>query len=131
MESDASWMLTEEAGGEFAGCCINATLRDYGRIGLFALAEGRLDDGTEVLPTDWIRESTAPSRSYPGYGYFWWLGDGGSSYSASGIHGQGIFIDPDEDLVIALHSARGDASKDSDWAWQAALNAAITKALSD
>jgi len=31
----------ESGGGEFGGCCINATLRDYGRIGLFALADGR------------------------------------------------------------------------------------------
>ncbi|MEM1173797.1 MAG: serine hydrolase domain-containing protein, partial [Pseudomonadota bacterium] len=28
MESDASWNLSEPGGGEFGGCCINATLRD-------------------------------------------------------------------------------------------------------
>ena len=34
------WPLTDEGGGEFGGCCLAATLRDYARIGLFALRGG-------------------------------------------------------------------------------------------
>ena len=49
MEADADWELTEPNGGEFGGCCISATLRDYGRLGLFALNDGQLPDGTPVL----------------------------------------------------------------------------------
>lgn len=127
MESDASWNLTEPGGGEFGGCCINATLRDYGRIGLFAMANGRLSDGTEVLPSEWMKESTAPSKAYEGYGYFWWL-DSKDVFSASGIFGQGIRVDRSENLVIALHSARHAASEDSDWAWESAMFEAITEA---
>ena len=67
MEADAAWNLTESNGGEFGGCCINATLRDYGRIGLFALNNGRLADGTPVLPADWMKESTTPSAGAPYY----------------------------------------------------------------
>ncbi|MGB5412487.1 MAG: serine hydrolase [Woeseiaceae bacterium] len=130
MEADATWNLTEPGGGEFGGCCINATLRDYGRLGLFALAEGRLQDGTQVLPEGWMATSTSPSDGYAGYGYFWWLKSDGS-YNASGIFGQGIYINPDENLVIALHSARPEASVDSDWAWQSALYEGITQALAD
>lgn len=128
MESDGSWNLVEPGGGEFGGCCINATLRDYGRLGLFALNDGRLADGTEVLPTGWMRESTAPSRGYEGYGYFWWL-SGEDAFRAIGIFGQGIYINREENMVIALHSARPVASDDSDWAWQDALFAAITNAI--
>lgn len=128
MESDASWNLTEAGGGEFGGCCINATLRDYGRLGLFALNNGRLADGTPVLPKHWMAESTTPSKGAPYYGYLWWLREGGA-YQASGIFGQGIYIDPGENLVIALHSARPDADKDEDWALQAALFQAIAEAL--
>jgi CubicO group peptidase (beta-lactamase class C family) len=128
MESDASWNLTEAGGGEFGGCCINATLRDYGRLGLFALNNGRLADGTPVLPKHWMAESTTPSKGAPYYGYLWWLREGGA-YQASGIFGQGIYIDPGENLVIALHSARPDADKDEDWALQAALFKAIVGAL--
>jgi len=128
MESDANWMLTEVGGGEFGGCCINATLRDYGRLGLFAMGNGRLADGTQVLPEGWMAESTAPSKGSPGYGYFWWLYDDGT-YRASGIFGQAIYINPKENVVIAMHSARAVASNRPDWALQAALFTALTKAV--
>ena len=130
MESNGSWNLTEQGGGEFGGCCINATLRDYGRIGLFALADGRLADGTEVLPPEWMRESTLPSKGSEGYGYFWWLA-GKDVFRASGIFGQGIYINREENVVIALHSARPVASADSDWTWQYFLYDAITEAIKD
>lgn len=129
MTSDANWMLDEPAGGEQGGCCINATLRDYGRLGLFALNNGRLADGSSVLPDNWMQQSTTPSNAYPGYGYMWWLNADGS-YDASGIFGQGIYINPEENLVIAIHSARNVASDKSDWALQDALYEAITTALS-
>ena len=130
MESDASWNLTEPGGGEFGGCCINATLRDYGRIGLFALNKGRLADGGRVLPEGWMEESTTPSKGYPGYGYFWWLSEG-DDYQAIGIFGQGIYVDPDQNVVIALHSARAEADADADWGWQTALFHGITEAIAD
>ena len=130
MECDAFWNLTEQGGGEFGGCCINATLRDYGRIGLFALANGRLADGTQVLPPGWMQESTMQSKGYRGYGYFWWL-TAEDIYAAIGIFGQGIYINRRENVVIALHSARGVASKDLDWELQDALYAALTAAIKD
>ncbi|NIM00967.1 MAG: serine hydrolase [Acidobacteria bacterium] len=130
MESDAVWLLTEEGGGETGGCCISATLRDYGLIGLFALRGGRLADGTAVLPDDWMRRSTEPSPASERYGYLWWLGEGGA-YSAIGIFGQGIHIDPEQNVVIALQSAREVASQADDWSLQGALFEAITAALRD
>ncbi len=130
MEADASWQLTEPGGGEFGGCCINATLRDYARIGLFALDNGVLSDGTEVLPGDWMEESTTPSIGYEGYGYFWWL-NADSTYQATGIFGQGIYIDEAENVVIAIHSARESASRDEDWAMQDALYRALTDSIGD
>lgn len=134
MESDANWALTG-GGGESGGCCISATLRDYGRIGLFALNDGKLPDGSEVLPANWMRESTTASRStagiegWAGYGYLWWL-RGGGVYQATGIHGQGIRIDPIRNVVIALHSARAVASDDRAWALQDAMFDALTAAVS-
>lgn len=128
MESDANWMLTEPGGGEMGGCCISATLRDYGRIGLFALAGGRLPDGTEVLPSNWMKESTTPSKIYPRYGYLWWLA-GSDVFRASGIFGQGIYINRKANVVIALHSARAVASRRADWQLQEAMCEALTKAV--
>lgn len=104
MGSDAYWELTEPGGGEYGGSSFNATLRDYGRLGLFVLGEGQLTGGARVLPESWIAESTRGADAYAGYGYLWWLKDGGK-FQAVGVFGQAIFIDPQQKLVIALHSA--------------------------
>ncbi|MEM7217420.1 MAG: serine hydrolase [Pseudomonadota bacterium] len=104
MEHDATWLLAEAGGGELGGCCLNATLRDYARIGLFALGGGVLADGKGVLADGWMRESVAPSPGYAGYGYLWWLG-ADSRFGARGIFGQMIHIDPKRELVIAFHGA--------------------------
>jgi CubicO group peptidase (beta-lactamase class C family) len=128
MEADANWMLSESGGGEAGGCCISATLRDYGRLGLFAMGGGRLADGTEVLAEDWMEESTRPSKGYEGYGYLWWLNEDGS-FRASGIFGQGIYINSAEDVVIAMHSARAIADNKPDWEIQDAMFNACVEAL--
>ncbi len=104
MESDAVWMLHEPDGGELGGCCISATLRDYARIGLFAMRGGELPDGSRVLPAGWMTESTTPSAGFEGYGYLWWLGDD-DTYAGIGIFGQLLWMDPTSNLVIVTHSA--------------------------
>ena len=87
------------------------------------------EDGTQVLAEDWMRDATQPSPAAPEYGYLWWLrGDG--SYRASGVFGQGISIHPQEGIVIALNSARPNASTPEDSARQEALFAALISALS-
>ncbi len=102
MESDAWWVLGRSGGGELGGCCISASLRDYARLGLFAMRGGSLPDGTGVLPENWIDDSTRPSQGNPGYGFLWWLFDDGS-YAARGIFGQLIRVFPEHNLVIAAH----------------------------
>jgi CubicO group peptidase (beta-lactamase class C family) len=104
MESDASWLLEKPGGVEYGGCCINATLRDYARIGIFALRNGVLPNGTKTLPDNWMAESTSPSKGADYYGYYWWLFDDGV-YAALGVFGQMIWIDPSREIVIAMHSA--------------------------
>lgn len=52
MESDASWWLESPNGLEVGGSGLSATLRDYGRFGLFLLDEG-LAGGERVLPNGW------------------------------------------------------------------------------
>lgn len=102
MEHAATWTTT--AGGELGGCCINATLRDYARLGIFAMRAGVLPDGTKTLPDGWMQESTMGSPGYSDYGYLWWLWDGGA-YAALGVFGQVIWIDPQNSIVIVTHSA--------------------------
>jgi CubicO group peptidase (beta-lactamase class C family) len=128
MEHDAYWLLSSEGGVETGGCCLNATLRDYARIGMFAKDQGVLPDGTSVLPTGWMKDSTSPSEGFGGYGYLWWLFDEGS-YSARGIFQQWIYIDPKRDLVIATHSNAAQAVEDEDHKHVAAVIQALRKSL--
>ena len=108
LSNTANWLLDAPNGNEFAGCCISATLRDYGRIGLFAMQNTAAANADSSLAPGWMQQSTAPSSSYAGYGYFWWLTDN-RVYSAQGIFGQYIFIDANRDLVIVMQSAWPEA----------------------
>lgn len=128
MEHDAYWVVSADTDTELGGCCLNATLRDYARLGLFALGDGVLADGTRVLPEGWMRRSTSPSAGYPGYGYLWWLG-GDGSYAARGIFGQMIVVDPEARLVIALQSNAPRATGSDYHRHADALMTALRRAL--
>ena len=129
MEKDATWQLVAPGDGEYGGSSLSATLRDYGRIGLFALSGGTLTSGAQVLPHSWLASSTSSSSASERYGYLWWLGAEGV-YEASGIFGQSIYINPRKNVVIAQHSAREQANKKEDWDAQAAAFRALTAAVS-
>jgi len=105
MEQDASWLLGA-TGHEISGCCIQASTRDYARMGIFMLGGG-VAGGKPVLPDGWIAAATTKQADIGeqenGYGYQWWTVNDGS-YAAQGIFGQGIFIDPKRKLVIASNS---------------------------
>jgi CubicO group peptidase (beta-lactamase class C family) len=102
MEQAATWLLGS-TGHEISGCCLQASTRDFARFGLFILGGG-IADGRPVVPDGWIAEATRnhvpTTRPHYGYGYQWWTLDEGC-YLAQGIFGQGIFIDPKRNLVIA------------------------------
>ncbi len=103
MESDAFWM-TDPSGQEVSGCCLSVSLRDYARIGQFAM-----DGGKGVVPPGWFADALAPKAAgFPrpgyGYGYQWWVYPEGQ-YGAQGIFGQSILVDPARRIVIAMSSA--------------------------
>ena len=102
MEADGAWLLNS-AGHEIAGCCVSARLRDYARFGVFVLQDGRIGSKS-VVPDGWFQAAGRKQADIDdpgrGYGYFWWTYDDGS-FAAQGIFGQGIFIDPKRQLVIA------------------------------
>lgn len=108
MEADANWWLDSPEGVEIGGSGFSATLRDYGRFGLFLL-NGGVAGGEAILPAGWIREATSPKVLRGGapldYGYLWWPGQGGA-YAAEGIYGQWIYINPAAQIVIVVWSAQ-------------------------
>lgn len=114
MQADAFWWLEAPDGLEVAGSGLCATMADYVRFGLFALRGGRAG-GALVVPEGWFAEAGAPSalgRQPLNYGYMWWpvadrtgsFRDG--AFSARGIFGQYIYINPARRLLVTVLSSR-------------------------
>ena len=105
MEAKATW-LKGQTGQEIAGCCLQASTRDFARFGLFVLAGGNAR-GNSVVDPEWFSQATTKQKDIGnpghGYGFQWWTYDDGS-VTADGIFGQGIFIDPKRHLVIASNA---------------------------
>jgi CubicO group peptidase (beta-lactamase class C family) len=109
MESYGFWMLDAEgqSGREFAGGGFNAVARDYARLGLMMLRNGKAGDH-QVVPQAWVSESTNPGERQAvdpaepnfSYGFFWWPLVDSSAYMARGLQGQYIFVDPGTDTVV-------------------------------
>jgi CubicO group peptidase (beta-lactamase class C family) len=109
MESKANWNIGR-TNQEFAGCCLQMKLRDFGRFGQFMLDSARIN-GKSIVPDDWLQLATHTQvKLWPGWGYgfqWWTLSDG--TFRALGIHGQMIHIDPARHLVVVLNCAWPEA----------------------
>jgi len=142
-ESDAFFYQSTGQRATCAFACFNATLRDYGRIGLLMLGGGAIG-GRRVVSEAWVRQSTmpdavflrpsAPGEAGPpryGYGYQWWIppGDEGA-FMAIGIYGQAIYLNPAKRLVVVQTAAWPTPIGDERLgAEQAAMFAAIARAV--
>ena len=114
MEADATWLLDgSETGNPIGFCCLNATLRDFARLGeLYRL--GGVWNGQRLLSQQWIRAATVPDADHVqpenvygtrGYQYQWWVPAGyDREYLAMGIWGQYIWVDEKAGVVIARTS---------------------------
>jgi CubicO group peptidase (beta-lactamase class C family) len=114
MEADAKWWLDSPNGTEIGGSGISATLRDYGRFGLFLLKDG-IANGDSILPAGWIHDATTPKVLRGGstvdYGYLWWTPTAAesrrdSAFMAEGIHGQILYVNPAAKVIVVLWGAR-------------------------
>lgn len=115
-ESDAYWII-DNAGMEFAIGGLNATARDYAKVGQLFLDSGRWQ-GKQVVPASWVKASVSPdsphlipgkrnsAESEDGYGFQWWIPNGArDEFNAQGIYTQFIYVDPDMDMVIVKLSS--------------------------
>ncbi|MEL7545984.1 MAG: serine hydrolase [Pseudomonadota bacterium] len=99
---------------------VNIRLRDMVRFGELYLNGGRNFLGQQLVSENWVKTSTTPdaprlqpmvdnpeSDSAFGYKYQWWipLYPDGDDYSAIGIYGQFIYINPARKIVIVKTSA--------------------------
>ena len=139
-EADATWHV-DASGHEIGSSGINATLRDWGRLGLLLANDGALN-GRQIVPLAWVRAMTHPEGLHldvgiatknNGYGYQTWLlgrpREGTSPPSALvgggdpiptryfallGVRGQAVFVDPETKTVVvhtAVHATQRDPSR--------------------
>jgi CubicO group peptidase (beta-lactamase class C family) len=141
-EAPGRWILDQagSTGREVAGGGLQIRLRDYGRFGLLYANFGRWH-GRQLLPAGWVEQATRPADPYVdfgkllpnsplGYGYQWWCLPGPNHrFTAQGIHGQFILVDPVEHLVVVKLSSWKQAWEDAKEAETYAFFAAIAAAV--
>ena len=116
MEHDAGWIIDAAGsdGAEIGGAMFNASLRDWARFGLF-IEQGGVWNDEQVLPADWVDRATVsdedhlkPGVVHPnpnrGYAWHWWTYADGT-FTASGANGQTLYVDRENDIVVARASA--------------------------
>ena len=101
---DTTWNLDSEGSGfEKMESGLNATARDYARLGLLLLHGGSWN-GERIVSRGWVRAATAAqiASDYDNpYGYFWWVdGTHPGRFYAFGNYGQYIYVDPVADAVV-------------------------------
>jgi CubicO group peptidase (beta-lactamase class C family) len=84
--------------------------RDMARFGYLYLNGGEWD-GEQVVPRDWVLDSTRYQVYLPpslGYGYLWFLHPFLDLYQAHGRGGQRIAVSPEEDMVVVFTASFPD-----------------------
>jgi len=141
-EADAFWChgRDRQAGAYF---CFNATLRDWGRLGLLMANEGKAG-GKQIISAEYLREATdiakqpvafAPYKATPyfGYGYQFWLHPlKERSFAFQGVHGQSVFVQPATGIVMvqtAVYAQASGAQDPEPYAERAALWLGVLQSL--
>jgi CubicO group peptidase (beta-lactamase class C family) len=125
-EEDAHYHV-DRIGTESGGGGLSTTLRDLARFGETIRNHGRFN-GRQIVPSAVVEDiarggdpakfkpagyTTLPGASYRNQ---WWITHNAhGAYMARGVHGQGIYIDPKAEMVIARyasHPAAGNAAND-------------------
>jgi len=125
-EEDAHYHV-DRIGTESGGGGLSTTLRDLARFDETIRNHGRFN-GSQIVPSSVVEDiarggdpekfkpagyTTLPGASYRNQ---WWVTHNAhGAYMARGVHGQGIYIDPKAEMVIARyasHPAAGNAAND-------------------
>ncbi len=133
LEADPLY-LTDGKGVAFVLGGLNLRTRDYARFGQM-FAQGGMYSGQQVVPADWVAQSTAISAPTEAgetqYGFQWWLPADAKpgEYFARGIYGQYIYIDTDNNVVIASNAADREFEEDGSFEQNLAMFRAVATGL--
>ncbi len=102
MEASAYWSLDKANGRELNFCCVNARSRDFGRLGLMVLHNGKglVDSGFLAMARKPFE--MGGKALVPFYGHSFWLGsvDGVDFQFFNGLKGQYIVVIPSKNMVV-------------------------------
>ena len=119
-ENNAFWRTSLD-GQEQAYAAFNASLRDWGRLGLLLAHDGKMG-AQQIVPLEYLLDATdaarqpsafAPYRATPyfGYGYQFWLHPlRERSFGMQGVHGQTVFVQPASGIVMVQTAVYTSAS---------------------
>ena len=119
-EHEAFWRVSSD-GQEQSFGAFNASLRDWGRLGLLLVNDGKVGSN-QIVPRDYLLDATDPARQpaafkprqatpYFGYGYqFWLMPLKERTFAMQGIHGQTLYVQPSTGVVMVLTSVWESAS---------------------
>ena len=115
-EYDALYQV-DSVGTEAGGGGLNTTLRDVARFGETMRCDGSFN-GQQIVPAAVVADirsganrdhfATAGYATLPGWSYrnMWWVShDDHQCFTARGIHGQAIWVDPTAQMVIARYAS--------------------------
>ena len=111
-------MIVDEVGSPFAGGGLNLRLEDLARFGealrlggLGVIPEADIDRMRQGGDPDRFHKAAYPLLSGWSYGSQWWHAhDNHGCFSARGIHGQTLWIDPLAEMVIARFASHPTAA---------------------
>ena len=116
MQDDAYFIIDKQKMEGVLGL-LNATLRDYAKMGSLYLNQGRFN-GKQIVPSDWVQASVTPdaphlmpgdhdaSTNVYGYGYQWWIpASDEREFMAQGVYNQNIYVNPTTKTVVVKLSA--------------------------
>lgn len=116
------YITIDSHGTEFAGGGLNTTLRDLARFGETMRLDGTFN-GQQIVPKSVVADirkgaskdafARAGYQALPGWTYrdMWWVSHNEhGAFSARGVHGQLIYIDPKAEMVIVRYASHPLAS---------------------
>jgi len=111
MNDDALWH-TDSEGIELAYCCISTNARNYAKLGMLMLANGKWQ-GKTIVPQEFVQQMIQPSgQDYYGLSTWLELQHNPAYYHFSGHLGQYIIVIPKHRMVVVRLGERQDESRD-------------------
>lgn len=115
---NSPWPIPNKAGSDYPVYWIYMSTRDLAKVGLLVAQNGDWN-GQQIIPSQWIEESTQPYTIYAdynikqeqvdAYGYLWKIDLDEGNIWADGYGGQFMIVDTKNKLVTAQMNPNGNS----------------------